>query len=118
MELYSANDDGTQRTVFVEVGIDGDVQLGMQDLGVAPLAAFRQHEYEFAVSVGAISELVALLLVDRGGTATVDRSAPESELVMQLLAERYRGDRDAVDHFRGWLKEHNIEHSFWNRMGD
>jgi hypothetical protein len=120
VELYSADENGTNQTVSLAVASDGRIQMSGQDLGAAPLAAFGQHEYEYELSVeaNASPQILTLLLAERAGTAGPDRPARDSTLLMQLLAERYRGDPSAVDHFREWLKAHEIEHGFWNRMGD
>jgi hypothetical protein len=38
--------------------------------------------------------------------------AAVGKLAYELLAEKYRGDRDAVDKFRAWCQEHDVKHEW------
>ena len=94
-QLHQEEVNGTWRSVFCGFGLGGELALTARDRGAAPRAAWGRDEYEFWATV-----------------------APDQKdaLLLALIVERFGGQGDAVDRFRGWLTAHGIPHEFHNWM--
>jgi len=89
-ELYRQEGDSF-RSVRLSVHTDGSVCLDTQDMGKTVNEVWGDSDYEFWVDV----------------PATALR-----KLVFVLLREKYTGRSKAVDEFRDFLKEAEIEHEW------
>lgn len=94
-QLHHEEINGTWRSVFGGFGLDGELVLMARDRGAAPRAVWGRDEYEFWATVA---------------------PGQKDALLLALIAERFAGQGDAVDRFRGWLTAHGIPHEFHNWM--
>jgi hypothetical protein len=111
-ELYVERGE-TSRFIDAVIDAAGRLTVSGQDIGKAPLEFWGDSDYEFWVVVepehtGKVRE--ALL-------AARDRDAPRlrlrgDALLLALIEERYRGDPQAVDGFKEFLRERDIPFDF------
>jgi hypothetical protein len=89
-ELYRQEGDNF-RSVRLSVHADGSIKLDAQDMGKLVEEIWGEGDYEFCVNVPA--------------TAL-------PKLVFVLLREKYTGRDKAVDEFRAFCKQEEIEHAW------
>jgi hypothetical protein len=89
-ELYRQEGDDF-RSVCLSVNADGSIKLDAQDMGKLVKEIWGDDDYEFWVNVP--------------GTAL-------PKLVFVLLREKYTGRDKAVDEFRAFCKQEEIEHEW------
>ena len=103
----------TSRFIDAILDSEGRLTLSGQDVGRAPLEFWGDSDYEFWV-------VVAPEEVGRVREALLEERAPDAprlrlrgdDLLMALLEERYRGDAQAVDAFKDFLRERDIPFEF------
>jgi hypothetical protein len=91
-ELYRQEGDNF-RSVRLSVDADGSIKLDTQDMGTLVKEIWGDSDYEFWVDVPA---------------------SALPKLVFVLLREKYTGRDTAVDEFRAFCKQEEIEHEWDN----
>jgi hypothetical protein len=89
-ELYRQKGDNF-RSVRLSVNADGSIKLDTQDMGTIVKEIWGDSDYEFWVDVPA---------------------SALHKLVFALLREKYTGRDKAVDEFRAFCKQEEIEHEW------
>ncbi len=89
-ELYRREGDNF-RSVRLSVGADGAVKLDTQDMGKIVEEIWGDSDYEFWIDVPA---------------------SALPKLAFALLREKYAGRDKAVDEFRAFCKQEEIEHEW------
>jgi hypothetical protein len=109
--------------IFIEVYIDaetGDLVFDGQDIGPLVEEWFGDSDYEYWLVVKSISKpaVMAALTQEQGRKGVAGAAParppdmPDDELLLALIAERYRDDLCAVSRFRAWCEDHNIPTEF------
>ena len=92
INLYEEKDEFNSRYIDFYIAGNGQLIMYKQDLGVGPKSAFGSSEYE---------------------TWTMVEPEQKDVLIIALMEKAFGGDSFAMDEFRSFLSEHEIEWDFY-----
>ncbi|HTW35804.1 MAG TPA: hypothetical protein VMD53_14395 [Rhizomicrobium sp.] len=112
--LRDERTDGDRRFLSAEIGAEGELIITGHDLGdgVSALTGYSEYEWTWTIAAADVPKLAAALKV-RGVFGTAWR---RNRRLLRALRRRFSGAN--AGRLGPFLKEHDIPHALWNRVGD